>query len=213
MLNKVLDFLFPPICGICEKQEKNWICEECLESLEINLKRIKNKDIYYLVNYKDRIRKLILDFKFNDKAYLYKTFSSIILKNKKLCKILNSYDIIIPVPMYYKKKNTRGYNQTELIAKEISKKINIEFFNNCLIKIRDNNMQSTLSYYERMNNVKNTFKVDEYSKEKIIDKKIILLDDIYTTGFTIEECKKELKKYMPKKVTTLVLAKGKIERR
>ena len=74
-------------------------------------------------------------------------------------------------------------------------------------------MQSTLSYYERMNNVKNTFKVDEYSKEKIIDKKIILLDDIYTTGFTIEECKKELKKYMPKKVTTLVLAKGKIERR
>lgn len=213
MLNKVLDFLFPPVCGLCEKSDKEWICNECLKKLEINLKKINKKDVYYLTRYKDDIRKMLINFKFNDKAYLYKTFSSIILKNKKLCKILNSYDIIIPVPMFFKKKNLRGYNQTELIAKEVSKKTNIEFFNNCLIKIRDNNIQSTLSYFERKNNIKNVFNVSEDCKDKILNKKVILFDDIYTTGFTVEECIKELKKYNPEKITVVVLAKGKIERR
>ena len=232
-IDKVLNFLFPPVCGICLKKDKNWICDECLNKLnsELKLKKIridKNNSekiykviyktnniikIFYLFEYKDLIRKKIIEFKFNDKSYLYKTFSNIILKNKKICKLLNSYDIIIPVPMFEKKKSKRGYNQTELISKEIAKRLDITFNNNILFKIKENKTQSLLNYHERKQNVINVYKINDSEMKNVSNKKIILFDDIYTTGFTVKECIKELEKLNPKKVDVLVLAKGKIENR
>lgn len=232
-IDKVLNFLFPPVCGICLKKDKNWICDECLNKLnsELKLKKIridKNNSekiykviyktnniikIFYLFEYKDLIRKKIIEFKFNDKSYLYKTFSNIILKNKKICKLLNSYDIIIPVPMFEKKKSKRGYNQTELISKEIAKRLDITFNNNILFKIKENKTQSLLNYHERKQNVLNAYKINDSETKNVSNKKIILFDDIYTTGFTVKECIKELEKLNPKKVDVLVLAKGKIENR
>ena len=163
--------------------------------------------------YKDLIRKKIIEFKFNDKSYLYKTFLNIILKNKKICKLLNSYDIIIPVPMFEKKKSKRGYNQTELISKEIAKRLDITFNNNILFKIKENKTQSLLNYHERKQNVLNVYKINDSETKNVSNKKIILFDDIYTTGFTVKECIKELEKLNPKKIDVLVLAKGKIENR
>ena len=232
-IDKVLNFLFPPVCGICLKKDKNWICDECLNKLnsELKLKKIridKNNSekiykviyktnniikIFYLFEYKDLIRKKIIEFKFNDKSYLYKTFSNIILKNKKICKLLNSYDIIIPVPMFEKKKSKRGYNQTELISKEIAKRLDITFNNNILFKIKENKTQSLLNYHERKQNVINVYKINDSEMKNVSNKKIILFDDIYTTGFTVKECIKELEKLNPKKIDVLVLAKGKIENR
>ena len=232
-IDKVLNFLFPPVCGICLKKDKNWICDECLNKLnsELKLKKIridKNNSekiykviyktnniikIFYLFEYKDLIRKKIIEFKFNDKSYLYKTFSNIILKNKKICKLLNSYDIIIPVPMFEKKKSKRGYNQTELISKEIAKRLDITFNNNILFKIKENKTQSLLNYHERKQNVLNVYKINDSEVKNVSNKKIILFDDIYTTGFTVKECIKELEKLNPKKIDVLVLAKGKIENR
>ena len=232
-IDKVLNFLFPPVCGICLKKDKNWICDECLNKLnsELKLKKIridKNNSekiykviyktnniikIFYLFEYKDLIRKKIIEFKFNDKSYLYKTFSNIILKNKKICKLLNSYDIIIPVPMFEKKKSKRGYNQTELISKEIAKRLDITFNNNILFKIKENKTQSLLNYHERKQNVINVYKINDSEMKNVRNKKIILFDDIYTTGFTVKECIKELEKLNPKKIDVLVLAKGKIENR
>ena len=232
-IDKVLNFLFPPVCGICLKKDKNWICDECLNKLnsELKLKKIridKNNSekiykviyktnniikIFYLFEYKDLIRKKIIEFKFNDKSYLYKTFLNIILKNKKICKLLNSYDIIIPVPMFEKKKSKRGYNQTELISKEIAKRLDITFNNNILFKIKENKTQSLLNYHERKQNVLNVYKINDSETKNVSNKKIILFDDIYTTGFTVKECIKELEKLNPKKVDVLVLAKGKIENR
>lgn len=232
-IDKVLNFLFPPVCGICLKKDKNWICDECLNKLnsELKLKKIRiDKNIsekiykvvyetnniikiFYLFEYKDLIRKKIIEFKFNDKSYLYKTFSNIILKNKKICKLLNSYDIIIPVPMFEKKKSKRGYNQTELISKEIAERLDIMFNNNILFKIKENKTQSLLNYHERKQNVINVYKINDSEMKNVSNKKIILFDDIYTTGFTVKECIKELEKLNPKKVDVLVLAKGKIENR
>lgn len=232
-IDKVLNFLFPPVCGICLKKDKNWICDECLNKLnsELKLKKIridKNNSekiykviyktnniikIFYLFEYKDLIRKKIIEFKFNDKSYLYKTFLNIILKNKKICKLLNSYDIIIPVPMFEKKKSKRGYNQTELISKEIAKRLDITFNNNILFKIKENKTQSLLNYHERKQNVLNVYKINDSETKNVSNKKIILFDDIYTTGFTVKECIKELEKLNPKKIDVLVLAKGKIENR
>lgn len=159
-----------------------------------------------MFKYEGKIRELLLEYKFFEKSYLYKTFSALILKDKKVCSQIKKYDIILPVPIYIKKKKIKGYNQTELIAKEIAEKHNLEYETNILIKIRDTKKQSTLTKAQRKINVKDAFSIND--TEKINKKNIILLDDIYTTGNTVNECCKSLKKAGVNNILILTIAKN-----
>ena len=114
-----------------------------------------------MFNYKEYIREKIIDYKFNEKPYYYKTFSKIFITNKKMCDILKSYDIIIPVPIHNKRRKQRGYNQTELISKEISKEFANLNYKNILIKNKNAKPQSTLNKEQRIEN-------DYIRQEKII---------------------------------------------
>ncbi len=136
---------------------------------------------------------------------MYKTFAKLILKNEKICRIIKSYDIIIPVPIHKKRKNERGYNQSELIAKEIAKNVKEINYQNPLKKTKNNERQSELKKDERKQNVKNVY---EIQKAQIIqDNRIILFDDIYTTGSTADECAKILKENNARDILVLTLAK------
>ena len=189
------------------------MCNECEE--KINQKLVCNIDKYenkffsehlYLFKYEENIRRSILEYKFNDKAYLYKTFSKIIIKNEKICGFLKKYDIIIPVPIHKKRFNVRGYNQSELIAKEIAKNIkNIKFENNILFKIQNTNPQSTLNKLDRSINAQNAYSIK--NSERLKNKNILLLDDIYTTGSTVNECSRILKLNNAKDIGIITLAK------
>lgn len=156
------------------------------------------------------IRKNILDYKFNEKSYYYKAFVNILLKNKKMCEILKSYDIIVPVPIHNKRRMERGYNQTELIAKELSRKINyctntmektkqeILKYENILIKKNNTKPQSSLNKIQRAENAKNVYELRKEKRmlleyEKLKNKNILIFDDIYTTGATANECAKVIK--------------------
>ena len=161
-------------------------------------------EMMYLFSYKD-VRKLILKYKFNNGAFLSNTFSKIILKNKNLCRNLKFYDIIIPVPMYKIKKQKRGYNQTELITKNIAKNLKIQEDSKVLLKIKNTRTQSKLNEKQRYENIKNVFYIKD--NEKIKNKNIILFDDIITTGATINECAKILKQNGASKVIVLAIAK------
>ena len=151
------------------------------------------------------IRELIIQYKFNEKSYLYKTFCELIIKNKKVFDFIKSYDIIIPVPIHRTRIRKRGYNQSELIAKELAKKLNIGYNKKVLIKVKKNKPQSILNKKERKENTENVYKI--INKEKIYDKKILIFDDIYTTGATINACIKEIEKAKVKKIGVLTLAK------
>lgn len=115
----------------------------------------------------------------NGKSYMYKTFAKIILNNKKICDILQNYDIITAVPIHKKRKIERGYNQSALIAKETSKNIEKIKYKEVLKKIRNTKRQSELNKKDRIENVKNAYEV--INQEIIYNKKIVLFDDIYTT--------------------------------
>ncbi len=136
---------------------------------------------------------------------MYKTFAKIILKNEKICGIMNSYDIISAVPIHKKRENERGYNQSELIAKELAKNIKELKYQKTLKKIKNNSKQSLLTQEERSQNVKGVYEIQ--NKEIIENKKIILLDDIYTTGSTVNECSKVLKANGAKEILVISLAK------
>lgn len=212
-IEKILDLIFPPVCGICNKEINTYLCGKCEK--EINkitcVGENKYDDKYfsthmYLFKYEGIIRNKIISYKFDDKPYLYKTFCEIFVKNKKVCEFLKNYDIIISVPMYKRKKNQRGYNQSELIAKEIAKKIeNIEYRNDILLKIKNTPKQSSLNKEQRKENLKNAYVVN--NNEYILNKNILIFDDIYTTGSTANECAKTLIEAGAKDVGILTIAK------
>ena len=159
----------------------------------------------YIFEYEGIIRRIILKYKFQDKAYLYKTFVNFLLKNKNFFEFIKKYDTIIPVPINRKRRALRGYNQSELIAKEIASFSNLKMETNCLFKIKDVIEQSKLNKEERQKNIQGVYELR--NKEKLYKKKILLVDDIYTTGSTVNECSKVLRGAKPKQIGIFTIAK------
>lgn len=206
----VLDLFFPKKCGVCGKIGVE-ICNTCkkeLKKLEINKiqnfflennKKIKVKKMY-LYKYDGIIRKLLINYKFNDASYLADTFAHLIKNNKKIYDILKTYDIIIPVPLHKKRRQERGYNQTELIAKKLGIKVETD----CLIKVKNVKPQSMKKARERKLEIADAYSLQNI--EKIRGKKILIFDDIYTTGSTANECIKTVAQ-ITKKIGFMSIAK------
>ena len=208
----LLDILFPPKCSFCGKLNKDFLCKKC----ELKLNYLKKDKIYKAINepfefhlyafkYKHEIRSKMLSLKFSDKPEIASTFAKLLLNNKKICGFLKNYDIIIPVPMYRKKQILRGYNQASEIAKIVGNNLQIEYCEDVLFKVIETKMQSSLTAKDRKINVKNAYECR--NMQKIEGKKIILFDDIYTTGSTARECCKTLKKAKIDEVSVLTFAK------
>ena len=211
MIN-LLELVYPNVCGFCNKICKNELCNKCKmkiiqHQIDIVIKPENKyfKELISILKYEGIIRDKILQYKFEDTAYIYKTFAKIVLKNKKVCGLLKKYDIIIPVPIHKKRKLQRGYNQTQLIAKEISKNIDIKLCNNVLVKNKNTIAQSKLNKNKRKQNIKGAFKA--LNVQNIQGKSVLLFDDIYTTGSTANECSKILKEAGAKTVGVLTIAK------
>ncbi len=210
----VLDLIYPPTCGICGKLNKNFLCKKCERQLKSKarfeiIKKLKSNNYYeehlYIFEYKGMIREMIIDYKFNDKAYLYKTIVKFLLKNEKFFSILKSYDTILAVPISKKRNKERGYNQSELIAKEIAKSLLREYNKQCLFKTKNILEQSKLNKEERQKNIQGVYEL--HRPEILENKKILLVDDIYTTGSTVNECCKILSQANPTKIGVLTIAK------
>ena len=234
----ILDLVYPPVCGICGKFNREFLCKKCQKVLEAEAKfqidQVDNQEYFfenhlYIFKYEGIIRKLILNYKFNEKSLLYKTFVNFLIKNEKFFKILKSYDTIIPIPISSKRMNERGYNQSELIANELVKqiteisskhdilsefltdqkdniqKLKCECVTDCLIKAKNIIEQSKLNKEQRQKNIQGVYILK--NNEKLINKKILLIDDIYTTGSTANECCKVLQKAKPKKIDVFTIAK------
>ncbi|TJX66244.1 ComF family protein [Soehngenia saccharolytica] len=206
-------FLFPTenVCSFCKDYDENLIyglCEECRDRIEelhakVNLKTDFVDDLYVSIFYNRFAKDFIHQYKFNNKSYLFKTFSSYM--NKTLCKLeIFDYDLIIPVPIHRRKEAIRGYNQSYLLANEIAKYNKKPIYKDVLIKRKWTKEQNKLNLYERRLNLSSSFIV---KREKIIlDKKILLIDDIVTTGMTLELCSKELKENGADKIIGLCLS-------
>ena len=200
IITKILDLIYPPICSICGKTSKNPLCNKCKIKLKEeycfsidNYEKDKNKNFaehYYLFKYKNIIRNQILALKFQEKPYAYRTITYFLKNMQKSFEKLKKYDIIIVVPISGRRKKERGYNQSELIAKEISRITKVPITKNVLYKTKHTIPQSTLNKVQREKNANGVYKVQNY--QKIKNKKILLIDDIYTTGSTLNECSKEL---------------------
>jgi competence protein ComFC len=217
-----LDLLFTKKCIICGEVECEIICSKCF-------KKIKAREQEYSISDKDHyngimiagdlndeiLEKLIKKFKYNFNVktgqilglFLLNFFKEKINPNPILNKeeVFNKENsIIVPVPTTKRRERWRGFNQSYVLASFLSKKTKIPIFTG-IIKTKETKSQTKLKKEERKNNLKNCFKIIE--SEKIIkNKKIIIIDDVITTGSTINELSKEIKKYEPLEIWGLVLA-------
>ena len=211
-INYAINLIYPNVCGICEKICKDDLCKKCeiklnnIMKLKIDIYKNKNfRKHLYLFKYEGIIKEKLIKFKFNEKPYIYKSFVKILIKNKKVCRFLKSYDIIIPVPIHYNRKVVRGYNQSALISKKTAKILNIKYENKVIFKKINNKPQSTKNKAERKANVIGAYYCK--NEHRIYGKKVLILDDIYTTGSTVNECSKVLKLAGAKSVDVITIAK------
>ncbi len=226
--NFILDLFSPPFCFSCQK-EGTYLCDDCRAYLEISQEqyclcpkpiilvekcqrcRAKKLDgLYFAVPYQKALsKKLILCFKYEPFIKeLAKTLASLIIEHFQL--LNNKPDffnfILIPIPLDEKRLKRRGFNQAEEIGKELSKFLNIPLLSDCLIKIKKTVPQVELSDEERRENIKGAFDCEK--REKIKGKEILLVDDVYTTGSTMEEAARVLKEAGAKKVIGVAVARG-----
>ena len=202
------------MCGFCGKLDKNSLCNKCKIRIQKNaickIEDYRETSSYfdehiYLFQYDGEIRNAILNFKFNEQPHIYWTFLEFIKNNENICAQIKKYDIIMPIPISKKRMKQRGYNQSTLIAKNLAKVLNIEYKENVLVKIKDNKPQSELGQHERSANVKGVYKLKV--PRNIYQKKILLVDDIFTTGSTANECARVLKEKNANRVGIFTIAK------
>ena len=212
MLERIKSILFPTVCGICGRIDKQPLCSICSKKIEglscIKVQNVHNKNFSkqaYLFKYGGIIREKLINYKFNEQSYLHETFANIIIKNEKICRFIKNYDIIIPVPIHRKRYKQRGYNQTELIARKIAKNLDITVVTDVLVKEKNNKPQSDLTKTEREQNIKNVYRVQ--NSQKIKNKTILIIDDIYTTGNTVKECSRMLQQAGASQIAVLTIAK------
>ena len=219
--------MFPPKCIFCgktggTKEEGNSsgtqeICKECIGKISFYKSDFVKSDdsfethfmkVSAACEYKGYIRKSMLKFKFNEMGYFYRGLSYLMYEKIKNHDEYRRIDLITSVPMHPVKEKERGYNQARLLAKGLSIHMGVECDGHILEKIKITTTQSLLKSEDRAANVKDSFVVKK--RQKVKDKKILLVDDIFTTGATLNECSRMLAEAEAKYVVCAVLASGRM---
>ncbi len=208
MLESFLSLLYPKICVHCKSslvKGENNLCSTCLEALPINEKLNDFQELrhdifssflfknlfYFLKFYKSGIAQSLL----HQIKYEGNTDLAIELGNwygNELAKkgYKNIFNLVVPVPLHKKKLRKRGYNQSEFIAKGLVNVLGSDMDQNFLLRIINNPTQTHKNRIERMENVNNIFKLSSHRHS--CDSKILLVDDVITTGATLESCARVL---------------------
>jgi len=229
MLNKFLNLLFPETCPICQDSclhhETAPICVDCWQSIrqydgplcrkcgaplvsDVSIicgECLKEEPAFEFARsfglYDDALRKGINLLKYHGKKRLSRPLSELIINAG-----LPESDAVIPVPLHHKRLRKREFNQSALISKYIAEETKSNLILDCLVKVRDTLPQVGLRYKARVKNIKGAFKVS--NSNLIKDRSIILVDDVVTTGATIRECSRTLKKAGAGEIYVISLAHG-----
>ncbi|MBC7073916.1 ComF family protein [Candidatus Parcubacteria bacterium] len=212
----LLDLLFPKFCLGCKK-EGSFLCQDCLATINfareplIFKKEILEK-VYFIADYSNPVlKKAILQFKYEpflkelakDFGKLFEIYFQILAEKPNF-----SNFILVPIPLDKKRENWRGYNQSEQLARVLSKLLKIPLMSNLLLKKRKTLPQILFKEKERKENIKDAFFIAV--PEKVKGGSFLLVDDVFTTGATMREAAKVLKEGGAKKIWGIVLAVAKI---
>ena len=227
----IIKLLWPEVCPFCGKVYRKGICPACkikLEKVSVlqpycmrcgkPLRRVEQEYCYdceNTVHYYDRGRALwihkapvnhsIYQFKYHNQREFGKYYADEMFRRFEAVIREWKPDLIIPIPLHYRRRRKRGYNQSAIIARRLGKVMNVPVSLNVLKRIRYTDPQKKLDHTTRKKNLQKAFSVRKLPADV---KTVILIDDIYTTGNTINEAARKLKEAGVEKVFFLTVSIG-----
>jgi len=231
----LFDLIFPSQCKICGGVlgAAKWVCKGCLGNtrfisppycdccgiplsplfLEVErplCKECQSRPMYFrearaVALYKGVMRECIHLFKYEKKEALSKPLGELMIESMNDYWGGKSFDLIISVPLHPARKRERGFNQAELLARAIKEHLALPLDIHSLRRIKPTTSQTTLNRRERLQNVKGAFQAKD--KSAFFKKKILLIDDLFTTGATIDECSRIMIEAGAQEVYALTLAR------
>ena len=208
-----IDLIFPQKCHSCNAKltKGNVLCSHCQEQLVFISKTIISEDndfdiAYALYDFSPLIKSLIHDFKYNEMINIGKFFASKAVEFIQTKQDFPKIDFVIPVPLHSVKKRARGFNQSEIISKIIAKNCDYKHLPNVLKRKKFTQTQTRLGRAERKANVSNAFVLK--TPQKIEGKNILLIDDVFTTGATVNSISNLLKNNGVSKIYILTIARA-----
>lgn len=234
MITRLLNLLFPPQCINCDTRVPmhGTLCIPCWQKIqfisdpmchccglpfdyEIGNEALCGACLFErppyakaraAFRYDEHSKRLVTRFKYSDQTHLAHVYSAWLAKAAG--EMIMQTDIIIPVPLHYFRFVNRRFNQSALLAHALSKKTKIKHMQSILKRKRNTISQTGLTRKQREKNVKGAFSMSSRAKKIIKGKNILLVDDVMTTGSTIEQCAKILLKGGAMQVNVLTLARA-----
>lgn len=212
-LSLLLNILFPKKCLGCGKKGV-YFCSSCIKEVnpfhpQVSLGKYPLDEFIAIFPYEGIIRQAILKLKYN---FVFDLADELIDLAVRLIEAKQfdypNYLILTPIPLHWTRRNWRGFNQAKILGKKMAEELGIDFCPDLLIRSRPTKPQVKLKGKERKENVKGAFRINP-TYQLIINnyKLIILFDDVWTTGATMKECGRVLKKAGVKRVFGLTLAR------
>ncbi len=235
-LHPVTVTVFPSFCRLCGRAlvdpEEKIICARCLETVEIHRGPVcpvcgrfyhqtaasgqpcgqcQERTPEFsrhrsLGPYSGRLKEVILLFKYKSCEFLSRPLSAMVFRHFAGGDLFEGLDYIVPVPLHRKREKQRGFNQAELLGCGLSDLSGLPLLTGVLIKIRNTPAQVSLEAAERETNLRKAFLVKK--GEKIDGRKILLVDDVITTGSTLRECAARLRQAGAGEIRALTLARA-----
>ncbi len=191
IVKNILNTFLPSTCYVCDSLSDKAVCPACMEKFNTiyrNEKRLFLKNPPLVIQapfvYKGVVKEMIEDIKYHGNFFAVPFFAEHLASMMKEYE----YDFLVPVPLHFLRRWRRGFNQSEEVAKEISKILNIPIYRG-VVRVRNTRSQTRLSRKERIENIKGAFKVRD---NRIKGKKLAVLDDVLTTGATTIELARTL---------------------
>ena len=217
--SSTVGILYPKQCCLCQKElslEEHYVCLPCsydlpfIEHKSIEVKqaekifwgRIPIEGVYSLFNYQkgNQVQQLLHEIKYKRKLKMGQFYGQLLAEQISDSTI----DLIIPLPLHPKKERKRGFNQSKIIAKGIADKLNLPINTKCVKRTAHTLSQTQMTKYDRWDNVRSIFELNQATT--ISNKHVLLVDDVLTTGATLESCAMSLLEGQNVKVSVATLA-------
>jgi ComF family protein len=233
----LFDLIFPPLCLICktlldDKEEDLTLCPNCRKAIRsvhppycprCGLPVPSGDEAGHLCGpclkerwhfevhrssglYEGALKEAIHRFKYSGIFPLVRVFGDLLQSTLHTLSQDYPVDVMIPVPLHIRRLRERGFNQAFLLVRELSKRTGIPYEGRALKKIKDTPVQIALKKRERKKNLTGAFQVK--NQEAIQGKAVVLVDDVYTTGATVNECSRTLLRAGAERVAVLTVARA-----
>lgn len=223
LLKNLLNVLYPKYCCGCNNlimNNENLLCTNCIVDLPINsfnielagkisqkfYGRIPVENFFSYFNYQKNgiSQNIIHNLKYKGKQEIGEFLAIAIFNHLSKSDFFVDITHIVPVPIHKKRMNERGYNQMFLFSNKLADLLNLKTEESILKRVKHKNSQTKNDRNARLENVKNSFEIN--LEKNIIQPHFLIVDDVLTTGATLEACSKELLKFPDSKISILTLA-------